>query len=99
MTGSSSVTQGYGTGRLQRRPTPTTSPRPAAPRYPTGTTYCTQTENGLSQTTTSYYNSLDQMIEQASAQHHGPDSHHLHLRRRGQCADEDRWFGNGYLWL
>ena len=38
----------------------------SCPSAPTGTTYCTQVENGLSQTTTSYYNALDQMIEQAA---------------------------------
>jgi RHS repeat-associated protein len=36
------------------------------PANPTGTTYCTEVENGLSQSTTSYYNALDQMIEQDS---------------------------------
>ena len=38
----------------------------SCPSAPTGTTYCTQSENvGLSQTTTKYFNALDQTIEEA----------------------------------
>jgi len=63
----SSVTSGYGTSaqtttnnRYDITPGTCTSP-------PAGTTYCTTVEDGLgsSYVTTSYYNSLDQLIEQA----------------------------------
>ena len=62
----SSVTNGYGSGSA----TTTTYTYDVAPgtcsSAPTGTTYCNEVENGLSNTTTSYYNALDQMIEQAA---------------------------------
>ena len=59
----SSVTSGYGSGSATTTNYTYDIIPGDCPADPTGTTYCTQVENGLSQTTTSYYNSLDQMIE------------------------------------
>jgi RHS repeat-associated protein len=59
-----SSTQGYGTGSASEMSYAYDITPGDCPTDPTGTTYCTQTTNGLSETTTSYYNSLDQLIEQ-----------------------------------
>ncbi len=62
----SSATSGYGTSSATTT-TDTYDIAPGScPSAPTGTTYCTQVVNGLSQTTTSYYDALDHMIEQAA---------------------------------
>ncbi len=61
----SSVTQGYGSSSTSTTSytydiVPSNCPSP-----PSGTTYCAQVKNGLSNTTTSYYDALDHVIEQA----------------------------------
>jgi RHS repeat-associated protein len=61
----STVTSGYGTSSATTTTNLYDIAPGSCPSAPTGTTYCTQVENGLSNTTTSYYNALDQMIEQA----------------------------------
>jgi RHS repeat-associated protein len=61
----SAVTQGYGTSSATTTSYTYDIAPGSCPSAPTGTTYCTQETNGLSNTTTSYYNALDQMIEQA----------------------------------
>jgi len=59
------VTSGYGTSSAST----TTYTYDIAPTScssaPSGTTYCTQVRNGLSQTTTNFFNALDQKIESA----------------------------------
>ena len=61
----STVTDGYGTSSATTT-TDTYDIAPGScPADPTGTTYCTETENGLSQTTTTDYNAVNQMIEQS----------------------------------
>ena len=74
------MTDGYGTAATTTTDTYDIAPG-SCPSAPAGTTYCTQVENGLSNTTTSYYDALDHMIEQAPSQHHRPNRRHLHLRR------------------
>ena len=59
-----SVTQGYGTDSASTTSHIYDITPGDCPTDPTGTTYCTETENGLSQTTTSYYNALDELIKQ-----------------------------------
>ncbi|MGA2037590.1 MAG: IPT/TIG domain-containing protein, partial [Acidimicrobiales bacterium] len=59
------TTSGYGTSAASMT-TSTYDIAPAScPSAPAGTTYCTQSTNGLSETTTTYYNALDHMIYQA----------------------------------
>ncbi len=61
----SAVTQGYGSSSASTT-TDTYDIAPAScPSAPTGTTYCTEVTNGLSETTTSYFDALDHLIEEA----------------------------------
>ena len=60
----STATDGYGTSSATTTTYTEDIAPGSCPTDPTGTTYCTKVENGLSNTTTSYYNALDQMIEQ-----------------------------------
>ena len=62
----STVTSGYGTSSATTTTYAYDIVPSSCPTDPTGTTYCTRVENELSQYTTSYYNSLDQMIEQTA---------------------------------
>jgi RHS repeat-associated protein len=59
----STVTQGYGTDAASETSYTYDVTPDECPIDPTGTTFCTETTNGLSDTTTDYYNSLDQIIE------------------------------------
>ena len=59
------VTSGYGTGSATTTTDIYDIAPGSCPSAPSGTTYCTQVENGLSNTTTSYFDTLDHMIEQA----------------------------------
>jgi RHS repeat-associated protein len=59
-----SVTQGYGTDSASTTSYTYDIAPDDCPTDSTGTTYCTESENGLSETTTSYYNALDELIEQ-----------------------------------
>jgi RHS repeat-associated protein len=58
------VTSGYGTAAATTTTDIYDIAPGSCPSAPSGTAYCTQAENGLSNTTTSYFNALDQMIEQ-----------------------------------
>jgi RHS repeat-associated protein len=62
----SSVTDGYGTSAATTTTDTYNILAPKCPSPPTGTLYCTQTANGLGNTTTSYYNGLNQVIETAA---------------------------------
>jgi len=61
----SSVTSGYGSSSATTTSYTYDIVPTSCPSAPTGTTYCTQVENGLSQVTTDYFNPLDQTIEEA----------------------------------
>jgi RHS repeat-associated protein len=60
----STVTQGYGSGSASTTTYTYDIIPDDCPSDTYGTTYCAQTENGLSETTTSYYNSVNELIEQ-----------------------------------
>ena len=60
-----SVTAGYGTTSATTTSYTYDIQATSCPSDPTGTLYCTQVENDLSNTTTSYFNALNQMIESA----------------------------------
>jgi RHS repeat-associated protein len=60
----STVTQGYGTDAASETSYTYDVTPGDCPIDPSGTTYCTETENSLSETTTDYYNSLDELIEE-----------------------------------
>jgi YD repeat-containing protein len=60
----STVTQGYGTDSASTTSNTYDITPDDCPADVTGTTYCTQVENGLSETTTDYYNSVNEVIEQ-----------------------------------
>ena len=59
------VTNGYGSGSATTTSSTFDIAPGSCPSAPTGTTYCSQSTDGLSNVTTSYFNALDQMIEQA----------------------------------
>lgn len=61
----STVTDGYGSASSTTTTYTYDIAAGSCPSAPDGTTYCTQVENGLDHTTTSYYDALDDMIEQA----------------------------------
>ena len=61
-----SVTSGYSTGSATTTNYYFDITPGSCPSDPTGTTYCTQVKNGLTNITTSSYNSLDQMIEETA---------------------------------
>jgi len=61
----STVTDGYGTSSASTTTDIYDIVPASCPSAPTGTTYCTQVENGLSNTTTSYFDALNHMIEES----------------------------------
>jgi RHS repeat-associated protein len=62
----SSVTDGSGTSAATTTTNTYNILAAKCPSPPTGTLYCTQATNGLGNTTTSYYNGLNQLIETAA---------------------------------
>ena len=60
-----STTAGYGTSSASTNSTTYDIVPASCPTAPTGTTWCVQVSNGLSQVTTNYYDALGYLIEQA----------------------------------